>query len=364
MAKPGAGAEQSIIIIKKKKAGGHAAHGGAWKVAYADFVTAMMAFFLLMWLLGSTSKEERKVIQAYFKDPAASLVGEGGGMDAQGQGMTGPGGANSGLIDWNNVLSQPEPTEEQPPTQQALEKASDDAVAKEAEQREQKGLDGLQGELEEELRKDNSVFIQLRDQILIDQTALGLRIQIVDKQNRPMFAIGSPSLQSYAAQVLNALAPRLNAVPNKLSVNGHTDAVPYSRGASYTNWELSADRANSARRALLEGKYPDAKILTVQGMSDSVPRLPKKPEDASNRRIVILVLKKEIEDALRGTSLVSRSHDQVMDELGSGAETGADIGQGSDTAAPITTDINIDTETLGDAGDVISEFSDEDLVGL
>ena len=364
MAKAGAGAEQSIIIIKKKKARGHAAHGGAWKVAYADFVTAMMAFFLLMWLLGSTSKEERKVIQAYFKDPAASLVGEGGGMDAQGQGMTGPGGANSGLIDWNNVLSQPEPTEEQPPTQQALEKASDDAVAKEAEQREQKGLDGLQGELEEELRKDNSVFIQLRDQILIDQTALGLRIQIVDKQNRPMFAIGSPSLQSYAAQVLNALAPRLNAVPNKLSVNGHTDAVPYSRGASYTNWELSADRANSARRALLEGKYPDAKILTVQGMSDSVPRLPKKPEDASNRRIVILVLKKEIEDALRGTSLVSRSHDQVMDELGSGAETGADIGQGSDTAAPITTDINIDTETLGDAGDVISEFSDEDLVGL
>ena len=360
MAKAGAGAEQSIIIIKKKKAGGHAAHGGAWKVAYADFVTAMMAFFLLMWLLGSTSKEQKHVIQAYFKDPAASLVGEGGGMDQQGQGQTGPGGANAGMIDWNNLLSQPEPAEEQPPTQQALEKASDDAVAQEAAEREQKSLDGLQGELEAELKKDNSVFIQLRDQILIDQTALGLRIQIVDKQNRPMFAIGSPRLQGYAEEVLNALAPRLNAVPNKLSVNGHTDAVPYSRGASYTNWELSADRANSARRALLEGKYPDAKILTVQGMSDSVPRLPEKPADASNRRIVILVLKKEIEDALRGTSLVSRSHDQVMDELGSGAQIGGD----SEAEVPITSDISIDTDNLGAAGDVISEFSEEDLVGL
>ena len=200
----------------------------------------------------------------------------------------------------------------------------------------------------------------MRDQILIDQTALGLRIQIVDKKNRPMFAIDSPSLQSYAAQVLNALAPRLNVVPNKLSVNGHTDAVPYSRGASYTNWELSADRANSARRALLAGKYPDAKILTVQGMSDSVPRLPKQPEDATNRRIVILVLMKEIEDALRGTSLVSRLQDQVMDELGSGAE----IDDDSQIEDPVTSDISIEPDNLGEVGEAVSEFSEEDLVGL
>ncbi len=196
----------------------------------------------------------------------------------------------------------------------------------------------------EKLRKDNSVFLQLRDQILIDQTALGLRIQIVDKQNRPMFALGSPTLQSYATEVLNALAPRLNAVPNKLSINGHTDAVPYSRGASYTNWELSADRANSARRALLGGKYPEPKILTVQGMGDSVPRLADQPADPSNRRIVILVLKQEIEDALRGTSLVTRSHDEVM----SGLDTLSEGGNG----------------TRGDGATPASSFTDEDLVGL
>ena len=130
--------------------------------------------------------------------------------------------------------------------------------------------------------------------------------------NRPMFQSGSKELEIYAEEVLYRLATILNKVVNKLSVNGHTDAVPYGPGSDYTNWELSADRANSARRALVDGDYPEAKILTVQGMGSSVPRLPEKPDDPSNRRIVILVLKKEIEEALRGSSLVTRTQDEII----------------------------------------------------
>lgn len=308
-----ANAGEQPIIIKKKKKAAHAAHGGAWKVAYADFVTAMMAFFLLLWLLGSTTKEEQKAVSGYFKDPTGSIVGQGGGLDMPGVGQVGPGGANQGVVEWNNPLSQPEAARDPLAQEQNLEEASDAAVAEEQAKREQRSLEALKEQLEKEIARDDSKFVKLRDQILIDQTALGLRVQIVDKANRPMFASGSKQLEVYAEEVLYALAPILNGVSNKLSVNGHTDAVPYG-GLDYTNWELSADRANSARRALLEGDYPDEKILTVQGMGASVPRLPEAPEDPSNRRIVILVLKRDVEEALKGTTLVSRTQDEFIQD--------------------------------------------------
>jgi chemotaxis protein MotB len=298
------------IIVKKRKAAVHAHHGGAWKVAYADFVTAMMAFFLLLWLLGSTTKEEQKAVAGYFNDPSGSPVGQGGGLNMPGTGMTGPGGANSGIIDLNNPLTQPE--SKASPAAADLKDASNAELAAEQAAREKRSLDTLQEELEKELAKDDSAFIKLKDQILIDQTALGLRIQIVDKKNRPMFDLGSSVLHEYAEEVLYALAPRLNGVTNKLSVNGHTDAVTYAPGADYTNWELSADRANSARRSLLDGGYPDEKVLTVQGMGSSVPRV-EDETDPTNRRIVILVLKNEVEQALKGTTLQSKSQDEFLD---------------------------------------------------
>ncbi|MFZ1833304.1 MAG: flagellar motor protein MotB, partial [Pseudomonadales bacterium] len=302
MSAPGDGATQPIII-KRKKVVAHGHHGGAWKVAFADFVTAMMAFFLLLWLLASTTPEERNAIQGYFQDPSGSLAGQGGGLDAPGANLIGPGGADSGVIDLNNPLTQPERRQEPPSDSPNLSPASDAELAREQAEREQRSLDKLEHELSAELEKDDSAFMKLRDQILIDRTALGLRIQIVDKENRPMFDRGQAELQVYAEEVLRALAPRLDVVPNKLSINGHTDSVAYGPGADYTNWELSADRANSARRALLDGGYPDAKVLTVQGMGASIPRLVDDPQDAGNRRIVILVLKKEIEEALRGNSI-------------------------------------------------------------
>ncbi len=298
------------IIIRKKKVVAHGHHGGSWKVAFADFVTAMMAFFLLMWLLAQTSPEERTAIQGYFNDPRGSIAGQGGGLDAPGVGQVGAGGANAGAIALDNPLTQAERTEAEP----SLERASDEQLRAEQAEREKKSLDELQRALEEELGKEDSAFIKLRDQIIIDQTALGLRIQLVDKENRPMFDSGESRLQDYAREVLLALAPRLDVVINKLSINGHTDSVAYRNGKGYSNWELSADRANSARRALIEGGYPEEKVFTVQGMGASVPRIVEQPAAPSNRRIVILVLKKDVEDALKGTTLVSRTQEEIIRE--------------------------------------------------
>jgi chemotaxis protein MotB len=301
MSVPVDGAVQPIII-KRRKVAAHGHHGGAWKVAFADFVTAMMAFFLLLWLLASTTPEERKAIQGYFQDPSGSLAGKGGGLDAPGANLVGEGGANSGVIDMNNPLTQAERNEDPLAQAPGLGQASDQEIAREQAAREKESLDKLEQELTAELERTDSAFMKLRDQIIIDRTALGLRIQIVDKENRPMFDRGHSELEDYAEEVLSALAARLDVVPNKLSINGHTDSVAYEPGADYTNWELSADRANSARRALLHGGYPDAKVLTVQGVGASIPRLAAQPDDPSNRRIVIMVLKKEIEEALRGNT--------------------------------------------------------------
>lgn len=268
---------ENLLIIKKKKRRGHGHHGGSWKVAFADFMTAMMAFFLLLWLLESTTEEQQNAIAGYFKDPGSKYV-------------IGPGGADSAIIDLE--ISPPsERTDDPVPTLDEVE------LAEALRQQEQQQLEQLKLELEKELDKADSVFNLLKDQILIDSTPLGLRIQIVDAAHRPMFDVGSAKMKSYSAEVLQALANILNNVPNKLSVTGHTDAIPYSEGALYGNWELSTDRANSARRELHKGQLPEEKIATVQGMGSVTPLRPENPHDPINRRIAIIVLKKDVADA-------------------------------------------------------------------
>lgn len=278
------GGSQQPIIIKKKKGHGHGHHGGSWKVALADFMTAMMAFFLLMWLLGSTSTEEKKAISAHFLDPGSQYV-------------VGEGGADLGLISQDQPQRQTDA--EDPTDESANEKEmTHDELQKELERIEAEQLEALKNQLETEINALDSVFQQIKDQILIDFTALGLRIQIVDKDQRPMFDVGSANLQRWSSDVLHALAPILDKVQNKISVTGHTDATPYGIGATYTNWELSADRANSARRALLEGSYPETKVATVQGMGSAAPLVIDKPREPINRRIAIIVLKKAVAEAL------------------------------------------------------------------
>jgi len=327
------------IIIKKKKGHGHGHHGGSWKVALADFMTAMMAFFLLMWLLGSTTKEERRAISGYFNDPGSQYV-------------VGEGGADLGLINQDQPLPQTEAqnpndqqSNDQPGTQPQDQPVTEDQVKKEMERIESEQLDELKKQLEDEINSLDSVFQQIKDQILIDFTALGLRIQIVDKDQRPMFDSGSANLKPYSREVLEALAPILNKVQNKISVTGHTDSTPYGAGATYTNWELSADRANAARRALLMGGYPEAKVATVQGMGSAAPLLVDKPTEPINRRIAIIVLKKAVADALgSGESGISSEHLLMMPSGGAANQAAPAPKPAPKYMSPTQIDDAIDTD--------------------
>ena len=281
--------ERPIIVVKKIKKGGHGHHGGAWKIAYADFVTAMMAFFLLMWLLGSTSEGDLKGISDYFKSPlkVALIGGPGSGtatslIDAGGTDLArSVGQIKRGSNDDTTNLSNGSPSSE------ALERA------------EAQRLLELKGEIE--VLIDASDFMkQFKNQIKLDITSEGLRIQIVDELNRPMFDSGSAVLKDYMKDILRSLTKLLNKVPNKLTLSGHTDAAPYAAGnKGYSNWELSSDRANASRREMTVAGMPDNKVLRVVGLASSVSQDEKDPYAAVNRRIAIVVMNKRAEDAVR-----------------------------------------------------------------
>jgi chemotaxis protein MotB len=253
---PAAAGDRRPIIIKRKKivAGGH--HGGAWKVAYADFVTAMMAFFMVMWLVSTVSKEQRAALFDYFQNPSM----EQGKAPKPAPGQAGPGGASTSPINLRGGLDAPRTYSQKPdiggPVAQigAAGQAQMDPTEaqKIAEAIEQKQLDTLMQDLKEAIGKSQALA-PFKDQLLLDITPEGLRIQIVDAQNRPMFDLGSSSLKNYTDQILRELSPYLTSVPNRISLTGHTDTTPFASRNGYTNWELSADRANAARRALEAG---------------------------------------------------------------------------------------------------------------
>jgi chemotaxis protein MotB len=263
------------IVIKKVKKGGEGHHGGAWKVAYADFVTAMMAFFLLMWLLGSTGAEDRQAISDFFKNPSA---------------VQGPGGASTSMIELGGALEVPKGEGEpmRKPTPEELAQDMQEAAK----------LDELMQRIKKQIEETPSLA-DFKDQLLLDITSEGLRIQIVDKKNRPMFDLGSAELKGYTREILHQLAKTIDEVPNHVSVSGHTDATPFSGARpDYTNWELSADRANAARRELIRGGLKPDKLGRVVGLASSVPFNKQDPYAAVNRRISIVVLNKATERAI------------------------------------------------------------------
>ena len=294
----------TIVIrrIKKVSGGGH--HGGAWKVAYADFVTAMMAFFLVMWLVGATTNKQRAAISEYFKQSSPVP----GNSVSPNQGPNGPGGASTSMIKLGGEMDVPrgagndplnKPSDEgkgkgnggeqdQPPDAQTAEK-----IAKQAEH---ERLEVLMQNLEEAIGKSQALK-PFKDQLLLDITSEGLRIQIVDEQNRPMFDMGKAALKPYTTAILSELAQFINKVPNKISITGHTDITPYSSENGYTNWELSAERANAARRALVAGGMSPDKISRVVGLSSSVLFDKENPQDPINRRISIVVMTDAAEKA-------------------------------------------------------------------
>lgn len=283
----------SVTIIRKVKKGGHGHHGGAWKVAYADFVTAMMAFFMVMWLLGTSTKEQLAAISQYFKNPSM----QAGTSQTPAPGMNGPGGASNSMIQLGGTMDMQRGKGEISRGGSGNPSVNVAEAEKIAEQADHQRLEELKKQLEDAI--DNSEALKaFKDQLLLDITPEGLRIQIVDKKNRPMFDLGSAHLKSYTLVILKTLAPFLDKVPNKISIAGHTDETPYSRDASYTNWELSADRANAARRALVEGGLKQGKVARVVGLGATVLFDRADPLAPINRRISIIVLNRRTEKAI------------------------------------------------------------------
>ncbi|MCC6598927.1 MAG: flagellar motor protein MotB [Alphaproteobacteria bacterium] len=303
--KAGGKALQPIIIKRIKKGGGH--HGGAWKVAYADFVTAMMAFFLLLWLLNVTTEEQKKAISNYF-DPTHPKVSQAesgaggvlgglsvapkGSMVSNVQPITTPQVSGSALNNRKKSEQDPKisPEKAKESAKKTLEKAKE-ILRKNEEARMKKAEQALKKAIEE-----NPELKALKDNLLIDMTPEGLRIQVIDQEGRPMFPSGSAQMFKNTETLLHKVGEIIREQPNEISIRGHTDSVPYGARADYTNWELSADRANSSRRVLLEGGFPPKRIHDVVGKSDTEHLVPDDPKAARNRRISVILLKEELTD--------------------------------------------------------------------
>ncbi|MFP4182061.1 MAG: flagellar motor protein MotB [Thiohalospira sp.] len=319
------------IVIKRprKVEGGH--HGGSWKVAYADFVTAMMALFLLLWILETTDFESKKAIADHFQSPSA---------------VQGPGGASTSMIDMEGEMDAPRgeggevdernPQEEPSPTEESEEKQS---------------LADLMARLEEQIQEDESLR-EFEDQIVMEIDEDGLRVQVIDDSDRPMFTAGGSRLRYYARDILETLGRTLSDVPFKLVVSGHTDASAYSGSKEdYTNWELSADRANAARRAMLGGGLPESHIERVTGLADSELYNRRYPLDPSNRRVSVLVTPREVERQ----RLEESEGGSMLDDIGSGMLNGNGGGDDADNGS---VDRGNGGEGDDDGGETSSEETD------
>jgi chemotaxis protein MotB len=279
---------QRPIIVKRIKKTAAAHHGGAWKIAYADFVTAMMAFFLLMWLLGSTTKGDLNGIADYFQSPLMVAMSGGSGSGDATSLITGGG------TDLTRMAGQMKRGE----SEERRRSVNMRAAEAERQKAEMQQLKALQAKVESAI--DASPLLKsFKRQLLLDITTEGLRVQIVDEQNRPMFANGSSRLQTYTRDILHDIGNVLNDVPNRISISGHTDAKPYASGdRAYSNWELSADRANAARRELVAGGMQEDRLLRVVGLGSAVHLNHDDPFDPINRRISIIVMNKKTEEAV------------------------------------------------------------------
>jgi chemotaxis protein MotB len=274
---------KSTIVVKRIKKGGHGGHGAAWKIAYADFVTAMMAFFLLMWLLGSTTKGDLKGISEYFQSPLQVSMSGGDGA----------GDSTSVITGGGQDLSRPAGQLKKGQVEEKKRKTHE--IAKKERER----MEELQRHLNQAIL-NSELLTQFKNQIRVEITPDGLRIQIVDDFKRPMFDIGSARVKDYMRDILREFGKVLNDVDSKIVLTGHTDSAQYAAGdKSYSNWELSADRANASRRELVAGGMDAGKIVRVVGLADSSPLDKDDLMDPLNRRISIIVLNKLAEERMK-----------------------------------------------------------------
>src|SRR5438270_9322277 len=282
------GEHKPPIIVRRRKRGSSAHHGGAWKIAYADFVTAMMAFFLLMWLLGSTTRGDLQGIAEYFKTPLKVALSGGSGSGDSSSVIKGGG------TDLSRSTGQ---------VKQGDRPAEKKIVNIKAAEAERQRLDLIQLKLLKQRVEDainaNATLRNFKNQLRVDLTEDGLRIQIVDEQNRPMFDSGKAEVKDYTRNVLREIATLVNSVPNRISLGGHTDTAPFAAGErGYSNWELSADRANASRRELIAGGIAEDKLIRVVGLGPSVPLDRQNPSDPINRRISIVILNYKAEQRI------------------------------------------------------------------
>ena len=295
MAKPGGG----TVIIKKIKKGGHDGHhGGAWKVAYADFVTAMMAFFLLLWLLNVTTDVQKQGIADYFEPSVATTrTTSGAGAMLGGQVIGRPGSmtvsaAAPALANPVASMRQPDDGDEGSKSGnpgQSIE-INEETLDKNLAAREEQQFALAEFQLKKAMENVPELH-ELADNLLVDRTPEGLRIQLVDQDKRSMFPRASAEMYEPAKKLLAVVAQIVAKLPNKISVSGHTDSTPYSKGRGYTNWELSTDRANASRRELLNAGLDPARIARVVGLADTDPLVPQDPASAQNRRISIVLMR-------------------------------------------------------------------------
>lgn len=276
------------IVIKRKKVVAGGGHGGAWKIAYADFVTAMMAFFLLMWLLGSTAKGDLQGIADFFQNP----------LKVSQQGGSGSGDATSVLQGGGKDLTR----QSGQVKRGDIEAKKSTSFSKEAQaefrRMEQERLESLKRDIEKMIEQSPQLA-QFKKQMLLDITSEGLRIQIVDEQNRPMFDSSSADLKPYTRDILRQIGKALNGVQNRISLAGHTDAAQFAGGdKGFSNWELSANRANASRRELVLGGMDDTKVIRVVGLASTVLFDKNDPLSSVNRRISIVVLNRKTEQAI------------------------------------------------------------------
>lgn len=324
--------QEQPIIIKKIKKGGGGHHGGAWKVAYADFVTAMMAFFLLLWLLNVTTAEEKTAISNYF-DPAHPKIssqesGSGGvlggtsispvgAMVTNVQPITTPppqpysrGSHQTGEQKSGDVESLDKPESESLDGKgkdvdiEAMTELEKQKLEKQLEKAENKRFEEAEAQIKKAL-SETPALADLSDHLLMDITPEGLRIQIVDKDGRSMFPSGNAEMYPFMDDLIAKVSDVIKTLPNHISIRGHTDGVPYSSGAKYNNWDLSADRAQSSRRSLVNHGYPKNKIESVVGRADKDHLIPEDALSPQNRRISIILLRDKL----------TRETDTTVEEL-------------------------------------------------
>ncbi|GIL38641.1 flagellar motor protein MotB [Roseiterribacter gracilis] len=290
---------QPIIIVKRRRKGNHAGHhGGAWKVAYADFVTAMMAFFLLLWLLNVTTSSQKQVIANYFDPTSVSMATSGSGGVLGGQSILEPGAQISNTRPMGTAVPLPGhpltvkeendvPSEEPNVDKAQFEKF--EAAKKEAEKEDRKFKEA-EAAIKQAIQSVPDLK-EMQQNLIVDQTPEGLRIQIVDAAGKAMFPGGSSEPYDYTRKLLQQVQNVVDKLPNKLSIRGHTDATPFRSAGGYNNWDLSTDRANASRRALEYAGLDPNRVIDVSGRADKDPLFPDRPRAAENRRISIIMLR-------------------------------------------------------------------------